>query len=95
MSFTAFFFDKIIAFKLTDSICHFCIEIALYKPIALIFIVFVLFKNCLHFTVVSLFKILLRNLHSRLMIMHHLKKFVFLVVVFRLDMVQHLTQRRY
>lgn len=30
-----FFFHKIIAFKLTDSICHFCIEIALYKPIAL------------------------------------------------------------
>lgn len=28
-----FFFDKIITFKLTDSICHFCIEIALYKPI--------------------------------------------------------------
>lgn len=26
-------FDKIIAFKLTDSISHFCIEIALYKPI--------------------------------------------------------------
>ena len=28
-----FFFDKIITLKLTDSICHFCIEIALYKPI--------------------------------------------------------------
>jgi len=27
--------------------------------------------------------------------MHLLKKFVFLVVVFQLDMVQHLTQRRY